>query len=364
MTESFLPQVNGVTNSVLRLLEYLKDNGHQVLVVAPSGSTNEYCGFPVIHMPSLHLKKFGDIRIALPINRINSQIFEFRPDVIHLASPALMGYYVARRAKFLNVPTVGIFQTDIAGFAKHYGFGMTKNSVWKWVSRIHRTVDRTLAPSNSSCNDLVNLSVPNVYLWQRGVNTELFSPKRRTNNLQKQFKDKRIIGFVGRLANEKRVHDLLPLTKRNDLKVVIVGDGPARSELEILMPNAYFTGFLSGSELADTVADFDCFVHTGPNETFCQAVQEALASGIPTIAVNQGGPLDLVQNGKNGFLIDTSNQEKLVESIYKLLHPAMWSNFAEYAHKSVAHRSWEEIMNELMKHYEEVIAESRVEVAA
>ena len=355
VTESFLPQVNGVTNSVLRLLEHLKSQGHKVLVVAPSGSATEYLGFPVIHMPALQLKRFGDARIAFPINRITSQIFEFKPDVIHLASPALMGYYVARRAAFLDIPTVGIFQTDLAGFAKHYGFGLSKNAIWRWVSRIHRTVDRTLAPSTAACEDLKALSVPNVHLWQRGVNTELFNPSRRKKDLAGQFPNKRIVGYVGRLAYEKRVHDLAALSERSDIQLMIVGDGPARSELEKLMPKAIFKGFLSGIELAENLASFDCFVHTGPNETFCQAVQEALASGVPTIAVNQGGPKDLVQDGKNGFLINTANSLELENAINRILHPSNWSKFSANAHTSVSTRSWKLIMEQLMEHYESVI---------
>jgi phosphatidylinositol alpha 1,6-mannosyltransferase len=339
---------------VLRLLEHLKSEGHQALIVAPSGSVDEYQGFPVIKMPSLHLKRFGDIRVALPINKINSQIFDFQPDVIHLASPALMGFYVARRADFMNIPTVGIFQTDLAGFAKHYGFGLTQSAIWRWVSRIHRTVDRTLAPSRRSCQDLRDLSVTNVYLWQRGVNTELFNPMRRQKN--KWNTEKRIVGFVGRLANEKRVHDLVTLSKREDIQLVIVGDGPARAELETLMPSAIFTGFLGGQELAETLASFDCFVHTGPNETFCQAVQEALASGVPTIAVNQGGPLDLVKHGETGYLIDTADKSELHNAVNRILHPANWSKFASAAHLSVVDRSWKSVMDQLMNHYQEVIA--------
>lgn len=364
VTESFLPQVNGVTNSVLRLLEHLKSEGHQALIVAPSGSAKSYLEFPVIHMPAIHLKRFGDVRLALPINRVNAQIFEFKPDIIHLASPALMGYYVARQAAMFNIPTVGIFQTDLAGFAKHYGFGLTNQTVWKWVSRIHKSVDLTLAPSNSSCQDLNKLSVPNVLRWQRGVDTELFNPNRRSGNLQAKFSGKRIVGFVGRLANEKRVFDLAELSKRNDLQLVVVGDGPARKELEQLMPNAYFTGFLNGLELAQTMADFDCFVHTGPNETFCQAVQEALASGIPTIAVNQGGPVELVQNNLTGFLINTADETALNNAINRVLHPTNWSNFSQNARQSVAHRSWNSIMIELMGHYKAAIANRKALVAA
>jgi phosphatidylinositol alpha 1,6-mannosyltransferase len=342
----------------------LKSNGHKALIVAPSGSATEYMGFPVIHMPSIQLKRFGDIRVAMPISRINSQIFEFQPDVIHLASPALMGYYVARKAELYNVPTVGVFQTDIAGFAKHYGFGLSKSAIWRWVSRIHRNVDRTLAPSKSSCQDLRALSVPEVFLWRRGVNTELFSPNKRNNKLRKQFPNKHIVGYVGRLANEKRVFDLKAIADRSDIKLVIVGDGPARAELEDLMPNAHFTGMLRGEELAQTFANLDCFIHTGPNETFCQAVQEALASGVPTIAVNQGGPRDLVLNGKNGFLIDTSDESELVSAVNQILHPTNWANFAENARNSVSGRSWNSIMNELFTHYEDVIQIRKTKVAA
>lgn len=353
VTESFLPQVNGVTNSVLRILEHLESEGHRALVVAPSGSIEQYRGFPVIQMPSLHLRKFGDIRVAMPVTRVMKQIFEFKPDVIHLASPALMGYLVARRANNLNIPTIGVFQTDLAGFAKHYGLGLTKNAIWSWISKIHRSVDRTLAPSNRSCEDLERISVRQIYLWQRGVNTFQFNPEKR--ELNSYPRAKRVVGYVGRLASEKRVIDLKPLASRSDIELVIVGHGPAESELRRAIPEARFTGFLSGEELARTLANFDVFIHTGPNETFCQAVQEALSSGVPAIAANQGGPRDLIKHGVNGYLIDTSNPNELNSAVTKLLHPSNWANFAENARKSVEHRSWKSVMDELMQHYQEAI---------
>ena len=139
-------------------------------------------------------------------------------------------------------------------------------------------------------------------------------------------------------------------------QLVIVGDGPARAELENLMPEAHFTGALHGEELATTFANFDCFVHTGPNETFCQAVQEALASGVPTIAVNQGGPLDLIKHGETGYLIDTADESELHNAVNRILHPANWSKFASAAHLSVVDRSWKSVMDQLMNHYQEVIA--------
>jgi phosphatidylinositol alpha 1,6-mannosyltransferase len=346
------------------LLEHLKAHGHKALIIAPSGSVDEYLGFPVIHMPSFHLKRFGDVRVAMPLSQVIKQIFEFHPDVIHLASPALMGYYVAKKSDQYGIPTIGVFQTDLAGFAKHYGLGLSKKAIWKWVSRIHRNVDRTLAPSSSSCEDLKNLAVPNVHLWQRGVDTELFNPLKRNRDFRNKFPNKYIVGFVGRLANEKRVSDLVEISKRKDIQLVVVGDGPARPELELLMPNAYFTGMLKGESLAEKIASFDCFIHTGPNETFCQAVQESLSSGVPTIAVNQGGPKDLINHGKNGLLINTSNSMELHDAVNQVLHPTNWANFSENARKSVEHRSWKIIMEQLFKHYEDVIEARKFKVAA
>jgi phosphatidylinositol alpha 1,6-mannosyltransferase len=166
--------------------------------------------------------------------------------------------------------------------------------------------------------------VDNVHLWQRGVDAVKFSPEKRDINLRCELlgdrPDRKLVGYVGRLANEKRIDDLAVLDRRDDIQLVIVGDGPARIRLERELPNAKFVGYQGGEDLTRYYASLDIFVHTGKHETFCQSIQEALASGVPVIAPNSGGPTDLVKHGWTGFLIDTSNSYSLNHSVNQILN--------------------------------------------
>jgi phosphatidylinositol alpha 1,6-mannosyltransferase len=358
VTESFLPQINGVTNSVLRVLEYLRSQGHEALVIAPvsAGGVNEYAGYRVKRVPSFEMK--GMLPVGFPQKTLEPLIDGFSPDVIHLASPFFLGNYAARVAQRLEIPTLSIYQTDVAGFARHYGLTIAHDSLKKWVARIHTRTTRTLAPSNWSCEDLKKSGVENVHLWQRGVDSVKFSPEKRDINLRCELlgdrPDRKLVGYVGRLANEKRIDDLAALDKRDDIQLVIVGDGPARMRLERELPDAKFVGYQGGEDLARYYASLDIFVHTGKHETFCQSIQEALASGVPVIAPNTGGPTDLVNHGWTGFLIDTSNSYSLNHSVNQILYSSEHRLMSERARGSVIHRRWELVNSQLIEHYKEL----------
>ena len=360
VTESFLPQVNGVTNSVLRILEHLRAEGHQALVIAPesSGGITEYAGFRVKRVPSLEMK--GLLPVGFPQKMIEPLIDGFNPDVIHLASPFFLGNYASRVAERLDIPTLSVYQTDIAGFARHYGLTVAHDSLKRWVAKIHKRTTRTLAPSNWSCEDLKSTGVPNVHLWPRGVDSQKFSPEKRDINLRCELlgdrPDRKLVGYVGRLANEKRIDDLATLDARDDIQLVIVGEGPARSRLERVLKNARFVGYQSGDDLARYYASLDIFVHTGKHETFCQSVQEALASGVPVIAPNFGGPTDLVKHGWTGYLIDTENSYSLNHAVNQILQLAEPALMGARARESVIERTWLSVNNQLISHYTDLIA--------
>ncbi|MBU6313720.1 MAG: glycosyltransferase family 1 protein [Actinomycetales bacterium] len=366
VTESFLPQINGVTNSVLRVLEHLESQGHEALVIAPESidAPREYSGFRIKRVPSFELK--GMIPLGFPQRALEPLIDGFAPDVIHLASPIFLGKYAAKIAQNLTIPTLSIYQTDIAGFARHYGLTIAHNSLKKWVAKIHSSSDRTLAPSTWSCEDLKQSGVNNVHLWKRGVDTSKFSPIKRDIDLRCELlgarPDRKIIGYVGRLANEKRIDDLKVLDMRDDIQLVIVGEGPARSRLEKQLPNARFVGYHSGENLARYYASLDIFVHTGAHETFCQSIQEALASGVPVIAPNSGGPLDLVKHGWTGYLINTSDSVALNHNVNNLLNKHEPAVLQERARASVIDNSWDLVNSQLMNHYKELIQMSELKV--
>ena len=367
VTESFLPNINGVTNSVLRVLEHLCASGDQALVIAPASENmpTEYAGHPVKAVPVIPTQNFlpTGMPMGLPQKRIQHLLDGFSPDVIHLASPFALGSYANKMAKKLDIPTVSIYQTDLGGFAKQYGFGIAQSSLQKILYKIHSQTDRTLAPSTAACLELHLAGVPEVYLWRRGVNTELFNPSKRSASLRDAWKNgdqnKIIVGFVGRLAQEKRVSDLKVLQSNPNIQLVIVGDGPHRRKLEQQLPGALFLGFKNGEELAQIYASFDLFIHPGPNETFCQAVQEALASGIPSIVPRTGGPADLVTHGRTGYVIDISDASQLNQTVNLHHDRSDRKQMRIAARDSVSMRTWNRINNELKAHYQDVINQKK-----
>ena len=370
VAESFLPQINGVTNSVLRILDFFKSNGHEAIIIAPEsvGGPSEYAGFEILRVPAINVK--GLIPIALPQQLAKARVLNFQPDVIHLASPALLGNYVARFAKKNAIPTLSVYQTDLAGFANHYGFQLANATLNKFVGRVHSNSDRTLAPSTSACDYLNELGVPGVELWRRGVDSERFRPENRDQNLRNSLlgnrPDRTLVGYIGRLAHEKRIEDLISLDEQDDVQLVIVGDGPIRERLERKLPNAIFTGFKTGHDLARMYASLDIFIHTGQHETFCQSIQEALASGVPVIAPNSGGPIDLVEDGKTGYLINTGNPKE-IKRVVKLIQQSDVTELRKVTRESVVNRTWLSINQELIRHYLDLIAakeSSRAELVA
>ncbi|MBV5245221.1 glycosyltransferase family 1 protein [Mycolicibacterium sp. PAM1] len=362
VAESFLPNVNGVTNSVLRVIEHLRRTGHEALVIAPDTPRGEppadrvYDGVRVHRVPSAMFPKVTSLPLGVPRPRMVGVLRGFDPDVVHLASPALLGWGGVHAARHLGVPTVAVFQTDVAGFAQSYGIGMMSRASWAWTRRLHSKADRTLAPSTSAMENLAAQGIPRVHKWARGVDVTGFAPSARDQRLRQSWspQGKPIVGFVGRLAPEKHVERLAPLHARDDIQLVIVGDGVDRARLESAFPRAVFTGALYGPELAAAYASMDVFVHGGEHETFCQAVQEAMASGLPVIAPDAGGPRDLVAPYRSGLLLPVAEfEDRLSESVDHLVVERR--RYSQAARRSVLGRTWPVICDELVGHYEAVV---------
>ncbi|MBY6413578.1 glycosyltransferase family 1 protein [Rhodococcus sp. BP-252] len=366
VAESFLPNMNGVTNSILRVLEHLERGGHDAMVVAPDNPAGkpradvEHGRVPVNRVPAVMVPKVSSLPVGVPGPGLTATIRAFEPDVVHLASPFLLGAGGLAAANRIGVPAVAVYQTDVAGFAESYGLGLTSKAAWRWTRRVHRGAARTLAPSSSAVEALEHHGVPRVHRWARGVDAVRFAPSARRETLRRRWSPdgKMIIGFVGRLAPEKHVERLASIA--DDVQLVVVGDGPERHALEKLMPSAIFLGQLGGDELAQAYASFDVFVHPGEHETFCQAVQEALASGIPVIGPDAGGPRDLITHCRNGYLLPVDRFAELLPSaVAALRSPVTRARFGEAARKSVLHRTWPAICDELLGHYDDVLGWER-----
>lgn len=356
--------MNGVTHSILRVLEHLQERGDEVLVIAPSTqdteAPTEVSGAHVHRLPSVPLAGYANVRVAMGgVYRVKRILADYAPDVVHLASPFVLGWRAAQAAHQLGIPTIAIYQTEIPAYAGRYGVPFLENWAWNRVENIHLLASRTLAPSSFALNQLRGRGIPRVQMWRRGVDTQRFSPEKRDAGWRAAvaLAGERIIGYVGRLAVEKQVQDLAVLADVPGTRLVIVGDGPQRQALQDALPDAAFTGFLGGEELARAVASFDLFVHPGEFETFCQTIQEAMASGVPVVATGRGGPLDLVENSRTGWLYEPGDLGALRSHVMDLMgDDAKRRAFAAAAHASVQGRTWSALGAELVQHYQAVLA--------
>jgi len=365
VAESFLPLMNGVTHSILRVLEHLQERGDEVLVIAPSTQDtdvpDQVYGAHVLRLPSVPLAGYANLRVAMGgVYRVKRILADYAPDVVHLASPFVLGWRAAQAAHQLGIPTVAIYQTEVPGYAGRYRVPFLENWAWNRVDQIHLLASRTLVPSTFALNQLRGRGIPRVDMWRRGVDTQRFTPAKRDAGWRATVAPggERLIGYVGRLAAEKQVEDLAVLADVPGTRLVIVGDGPQRAALEASLPRAVFTGFLGGDHLARAVASFDLFVHPGEFETFCQTIQEAMASGVPVVATGRGGPLDLVENSRTGWLYEPGDLAGFRARVMDLMgDDAKRRAFAAAAHASVQGRTWAALGAELVGHYEAMIRE-------
>ncbi|MFD5277132.1 glycosyltransferase family 4 protein [Pseudarthrobacter sp. NPDC058362] len=367
VAESFLPLMNGVTHSILRVLEHLQERGDDVLVIAPAGQEGgdagpqKVSGARIHRLPAVPLAGYTNVRVAMGgVYRVKRILADYAPDVVHLASPFILGWRAAQAAHQLGIPTVAIYQTEVPSYAARYGVPFLENWAWSRVENIHLLATRTLAPSTFALNQLRGRGIPRVQMWRRGVDTARFSPDKRDDAWRAAVAPggERIIGYVGRLAVEKQVEDLAALAAVPRTRLVIVGDGPQRAALEDALPDAVFTGFLGGDQLARAVASFDLFIHPGEFETFCQTIQEAMASGVPVVATGRGGPLDLVENSRTGWLYEPGDLSAMRAHVVDLMgDDAKRRAFAAAAHASVQDRTWPALSAELVRHYSAAIHE-------
>ena len=369
IAESFPPDVNGVAHSVLRVAEHLLARGHEPLVIAPqlapgtaAGAAPDggQLGYPVRRVPSVPLPGYRTFRLGLGSAAIRRWLTEHQAEVVHLASPFVLGARGLGAARQLRLPAVAVYQTDVPGYARAYRLGAAAEEVaWRWVRRIHNAADRTLAPSTASAERLRAHGIQRVWLWGRGVDCQRFSPAHRSESLRRSLapRGEVLVGYVGRLANEKRVDLLGPIAGLPGVRLIIVGGGPAEDRLRRQLPAAVFLGQHRGEQLARIFASLDVFVHSGCHETFGQTIQEAAASGLPVVAPAVGGPVDLVEDGVTGYLVPPGDAAALARAAARLAaDPWARAGQGRAARQRVLARSWSAVGDALIGHYAAVLA--------
>ena len=360
LAESFLPKVDGVVKTTYLTIRYLQETGREVLVFAPDIAVDRVGKSQVIPLPSISVPQAPETRLALPNPVVARHIEDFKPDLIHLFSPAAMAVNGMAVGRHLNLPVIANYQTDLPGYTEQYGFPLLSGPVNRWLRYIHNGCHLTLAPTHTIIEQLRSVGYRRVRHWSRGVNTARFNPRQHSSSMRRRLLKGRaaeslLCIFVGRLATEKRIDLLLELARTPGVALTIIGDGAQRKELESRFADTdvYFTGYLIGDELAQAYASADVFVFPGEYETFGQVIQEAMASGLPSVVVNVGGAPEVIQDGFSGIAVDPM-QAAFAEAIaYLRDKPDIRLAMSQSARSLAEQRPWSALMAQLEGYYAE-----------
>jgi phosphatidylinositol alpha 1,6-mannosyltransferase len=375
-TDTYPPQLNGVSVVTSLSVEGLSRRGWECAVVAPrypeeaaAGWEATRSGSPVelLSVPSIPLPRYQEIRLALPRRSVlDTLIRRFRPDLIHCATEfgvGRMGQLAAQRA---NVPLVSSYHTDFAKYADAYGTSWLRGPVTSYLGRFHRRSRRVFTPSTVSREDLVRLGVRDVEVWGRGVDAELFHPGRRSQEMRAAFGmgSRFTFLYVGRLAPEKRAGQIIDAFRlaseqlpRGVIHLIVAGTGPAEAALRSSAPQGVtFLGYLDRrSRLPDLYANCDAFVFASVTETLGLVVLEAMSSGLPVIASPAGGVRDHLRDGKNGLAYGESDTAAMAQAMVRLAGDwTLAQRLSRGARRSAAALTWERELDRLDQSYREV----------
>ncbi len=383
ITENFLPKLDGVTRTLARLLEHLQTNGHEALLLGPDSGMEKYAGAELIGTAGLPFPFYPELKFNFFRPLFMRRLNEFRPDIVHLVDPVILGATGVAAARFFNIPLVSSYHTNLAAYCEHFGFGLLTRPMWLYNRFIHSQCALTFCPSPSTAAMLRLQGFDHLRIWPRGVDMRLFQPECRSEELRASWlserdepQNKTVLLYVGRVSWEKNLRLLIQAYQGMDTTrchLVIVGDGPAYAEVQQEFSGlpVTFTGYLRGSELATAYASADVFAFPSYTETFGQVVLEAMASGLPVAGLLSEGVCDLVEQDRTGFLLDAQklSEEEQVGGYRSLLtrlieDESMRREMSLAASIRAHSHTWHEAMESLVRGYHEVIETHQPLVAA
>lgn len=314
-SETFIPKVDGIVTRLRNTISQLRKAGDEVLIFAPSTGITDFEGAQVVGIPSVPFPLYPELRLALPRSSIRKKLLEFQPDIIHAVDPALLGIAGIYYSSVLHLPLVVSYHTQLPKYLHYYRLGFIEGLVWKLLRWRHNSAALNLCTSAAMVEDLTRHGIARVKLWQRGIDTELFSPDKAASDMRAYLTqgnpDAPLLLYVGRLSPEKNIEQLKPfLDSIPKARLAIIGGGPHKSALEKHFQGsaAFFPGYMRGAELASAFASSDLFVLPSRTETLGLVLLEAMAAGCPVIAARAGGIPDIVEDGVTGFLFEEERE--------------------------------------------------------
>ena len=371
-TETFLPKVDGIVTRLCHTVEHLQRNGDQVLVISPDGGLTEYKGAKIYGVSGFPLPLYPELKLALPRPSIGVALEEFRPDLIHVVNPAVLGLGGLYYAKMLQIPLVASYHTHLPQYLQHYGLGMLEPVMWELIKASHNQAQLNLCTSTAMIEQLREHGILHLDLWQRGVDTETFHPslvsQEMRSRLSQGHPESPILLYVGRLSAEKEIERIKPVLEAiPNARLALVGDGPHRSALEKHFAGTptHFVGYLTGKDLGAAFASSDAFVFPSRTETLGLVLLEAMAAGCPVVAARSGGIPDIVTDGVNGYLFNAADEQGAITATQRLLERQEERETLRQNARAEAERwGWAAATRQLQNYYRAVVVSQSMSSAA
>jgi glycosyltransferase involved in cell wall biosynthesis len=368
VTETFLPATDGIVTRLRHTIEELTGMGDEMLVVAPKygEGPGSYRGTPIHRVSGVPFPPYPQIKLAPLTPKVARALRDFGPDVIHVVNPFVLGPGGIFYARRMNTPLVASYHTNVAAYARYYGLGFGDRAGRWWTRVLHNKARINLCTSGATRDYLVDEGIKRVHLWPQGVDAKRFHP----NKFSKDWRIKlsggdptaKLLLYVGRLAPEKDIGGLQAVLREvPHCRLAIVGDGPARRDLEREFADTptVFTGVRKGRELSAAYASADVFVFPSTTETLGLSMLEALASGLPVLAARAGATGEVVSDGVNGLLYEPGSTVSLVAAVRKLFSDeGLRSSLARRARAAAEDRGWEHSTRKLRGYYQMAVGET------
>lgn len=356
VTDTFYPSTNGLATRLSESIRSLTRQGHEIIVITPDQAVSDFEGAKIYGISPFRFFLCLHLPLFLPGSLLGKRLRKFKPDIVHIVNPGLLGtaaFWLTR-----HYPLVASYHTHIPKLAGFYKVPWLKSMVWSYLRLLHNRAELNLYTSRSMMKHLTQHDLRNVQIWERGVNIELFHPRRRNEEMRHLLSegetDKRVLLYVGRLTAEKQIERLRSaLNDSGHFRLAIVGEGPHRSQLETYFAGTgtVFTGLLHGIKLAQAFASSDIFVLPSVNESVGLVLLEAMASGLPVVAPFSELSKEQVVHGNTGFLYDPDIREGLMKALLPLLDEALLQRAGEQAREIARIQSWEGPSKQLLEWY-------------
>lgn len=369
ITETYPPDINGVAMTVAKTVERLRASGHELQLIRPRNATDPagrgsdpMQEFLVRGAP---IPLYKQLKLGLPAKRALIQLWSRRrPDLVHIATEGPLGWSALQAARKLKLPVCTDFRTNFHAYSQYYGLGWLKGAIFSYMKKFHNQAHCTMVPTQETYEQLSVMGFERLKVVARGVDTQLFSPARRNHLLRQQWgasANTLVLLSTGRLAAEKNL-DLVVSSYESirasgtDCKLVFVGDGPYRSELQRRCPDAIFAGFQTGTDLADHYASADLFLFPSLTETFGNVTLEALSSGLPVLAFEHAAAKELITPDLNGALAPPDQADRFISLAVDLAaHADLRNQMQLHARARALKMSWNAIIEKLETTYSSLI---------